>query len=349
VISWGAWPRRPPFSFAVINLACCALLLAATTLSQEARALPQARLAATDYDFGEVRLGQTVSHDFLVRNLGKGVLRIERAELSDSNMSLRAKPIDPGSEGQISLELKTAGMAGVVEAQALVFFNDPLLPKAVLTLRGRVRPSIDLRPFGAVFLAAFKDEPVERVLTLVNNEVDPIAVRRIQSEGSHFVASLKTVELGKVYAVSVRVVPGTPAGRYEETLAIEMSSPAGRVLRVPIHLLVKPDLYAAPDAVDFDEISLEQIRRSVRILDLLKQTVLVKSRRDQFSILSIVCDLPAVIVRQTPPSGHGQTFQIDVSLDPGRLERGPLRGSIVVKTSDAELPELRIPVQGSVR
>src|SRR6266508_558785 len=332
----------------MISPACCILLLTAATLAGEAGAPPQAGLTETDHDFGEVRQGQTVSHDFPVRNLGKGVLRIERAELSRSDMALRARPIEPGSEGKISLELKTAEFAGKIEVQALVFFNDPLLPKAVLTLRGKVRPPIEIRPFGAVFLAAFKDEPVERVLTLVNNEEKPIAVKQIQTEGSHFIASLKTIELGKVYSVSVRMVPGAPVGRYEETLVIEMSSPAGRVLRVPVHLFVKPDLYATPDAVDFGEISLEKVGRSVGILDLLKQTILVKSRRDPFSIVSVVCDLPAVAVRQTP-SSPSQTFRIDVSLNQARLERGPLRGAIVVKTSDSELPELRIPVRGDVR
>jgi len=332
---------------AVFNPACV-LLLTAAAFAGEAGASPQARLTVTDHDFGEVRQGQTVSHDFPVRNLGKGVLRIERAELSRSDMTLRAGPIEPDSEGKISLELKTAEFAGKIEVQALVFFNDPLLPKAVLTLRGRVRPPIEIRPFGAVFLAAFKDEPVERVLTLVNNEAKPISIKPIRTDGSRFTASLKTVEPGKVYSVSVRVIPGTPAGRYEETLVIEAATPEVKVLKIPVHLFVKPDLYAAPDAVDFGEISLEQIRSSAEILDLLKQTILVKSRRDPFSIVSVVCDLPAVTMRQTP-SSPSQTFRIDVSLNQARLERGPLRGAIVVKTSDSELPELRIPVRGDVR
>jgi hypothetical protein len=331
------------------NLACFGFLLAAAVFAGESERLPQAKLVAPDHDFGEVRLGQTVSHDFLVRNLGKGVLKVERAELSLPNMSLRSKPIEPGSEGRISLELKTAGMAGVVEAQALVYFNDPHLPTAVLTLRGRVRPPLEIRPFGSVFLAAFKEEQVEKTLTLVNNEERPVEVKQVRSEGTHFLASLKTIEPGKVYAVSVKVVPGAPVGRYEETLVIEMSSPAGRVLRVPVHLLVKPDLYATPDASDFGEISLEQIRRSVGILDLLKQVILVSSRRDQFSILSIACDLPAVTVRQTPSSGPSRAFRIEVSLNQDRLERGPLRGSILIRTSDPELPELTIPIQGVIQ
>jgi hypothetical protein len=333
----------------VVNPACLGFLLTAAAFAGEAGALPQARLAVTDYDFGEVRLGQTVSHDYPVANLGKGVLKVERSELSLPNMALRAKSIEPGSEGVIRLELKTAGTVGVIEAQALVFFNDPLLPKAVLTLRGRVRPPIELRPFGEVFLAAFKDEPVERVLTVVNNEEKPLAIKEIRAEGNHFLASLKTVEPGKVYTVSIKMAPGVPVGRYEESLVVEVNSPAGRALKVPVHLLVKPDLYATPDAVDFGEISLEQIGRSAEVLDLLNQTILVKGRRDQFSIVSIVCDLPAVTLRQTPSGGPSRTFRIDVSLNRDRLERGPLRGSIVVRTSDTEAPELRIPVQGSVR
>jgi len=333
----------------MVSLACFGFLFTAAAFAGEAGALPQAKLAATDYDFGEVRLGQTVSHDFLVTNLGKGVLKVERAELSLPNMALRAKAIEPGSEGRITLELKTEGTIGLIEAQALILFNDPLLPKAVLTLRGRVRAPIEFRPFGEVFFAAFKDEPVEKVLTVVNNEEKPNAVKQIQSEGGHFLAALKTVEPGKVYAVTVRMVPGTSVGRYEETLAIEMSSPPGRVLKVPVHLLVKPDLYAAPDAADFGEVSLEQIRRSTGILEFLKQVILVTSRRDRFSILSTTCDLPAVTLRQTPSSGPSKTFRIEVSLNPNRLEPGPLRGFILVKTSDPDLPEIKIPIQGDIR
>ncbi|HMF07620.1 MAG TPA: DUF1573 domain-containing protein [Thermoanaerobaculia bacterium] len=325
-------------------------LLASAALGGELDGLPRAALVEPDHDFGEVRLGQTVSHDFLVRNEGKGVLKLERAELSLPNMSLRSAPIEPESEGRVHIELKTAGLAGKVEAQALLFFNDPGLPRgAVLTLRGRVHPPLELRPFGAVFLAAFKDEPVEKVLTLVNNEEKPIEVKQVRSDGSHFVSALKTVEPGKTFDVTVRVVPGTPVGRYEEALVIEMSSPPGRVLRVPVHLFVKPDLYATPDAVDFGEVPLEQLRRSAGMLEMLKQTVLVTSRRDQFSLRSVVCDLPGVTIRQVPPSGPSKTFRIEGSPNPDRLERGPLRGALVVKTSDEELPELKIPVEGVAR
>jgi len=348
----GARGRRAPFPSAVLSLACCGVLLAAAALAGEAGkagAAPQASLAATDYDFGEVGQGQTISHDFLVKNLGKGVLRTERAELSHRNMQLRAPTIGPGSEGRIRLELKTTESAGRIEAQAIVFFNDPLLPKAVLTLRGKVRPPIEFRPFGAVFLAAFKDEPVERVLTVVNNEANPLAIKQIRSEGSHFVAALKTVEAGKVYTVSVRVVPGVPVGKYEETLVIDVSSPTARVLKLPVHLFVKPDLYATPDVADFGPVSLALIRGPGRSQDLLNQTILVTSRRDQFSIVSIVCDVPAVTVRQTPTGGPSRTFQVDVSLNQQRLVRGPLRGSIAVRTSDPDLPELRIPIQSDVR
>lgn len=345
----GARDRRP-FSFvSVIKLACLSFLLTATAFAGETEDLPQASLTETSHDFGEVLLGQTVAHDFPVKNLGKGVLKIERAELSLPNMALRAKAIEPGSEGKIGLELKTAGMAGSIEAQALIYFNDPRLPKAVLTMRGRVRPPIEFLPFGAVYLAAFKDEPVDKVLTVMNHEEKPNAVKQVQSEGTHFLTSLKTVEPGRVYAVTVKVAPGTPVGKYEETLAVEMASPAGRVLKVPVHLFVKPDLYASPDAADFGEFSLDQVRRSAGMQEMLTQTLIVTSRRDQFSILSMVCDQPGVTVRQTPSSGPSKTFRVDVSLNVGRLERGPLSGTIVVKTSDADLPELKIPIRGAVR
>jgi len=138
-------------------------------------------------------------------------------------------------------------------------------------------------------------------------------------------------------------------GKYEETLVIDVSSPAARVLKLPVHLFVKPDLYATPDVADFGPVSLALIRGPGRSQELLNQTILVTSRRDQFSIVSIVCDVPAVTVRQTPTGGPSRTFQVDVSLNQQRLVRGPLRGSIAVRTSDPDLPELRIPIQSDVR
>jgi hypothetical protein len=83
-------------------------------------------------------------------------------------------------------------------------------------------------------------------------------------------------------------------------------------------------------------------------LRLLNQTILVTTRRDQYSIVSIVCDPPSVTVRQTPSSGAGKTIQIDVSLNPDRLEKDRAAPSSS-RPSDAELPELRIPIQGAVR
>ncbi len=40
--------------------------------------VPRAEFSSTAYDFGIVKEGEVVTHDFLVRNSGSGMLRIEK-------------------------------------------------------------------------------------------------------------------------------------------------------------------------------------------------------------------------------------------------------------------------------
>jgi hypothetical protein len=97
---------------------------------------------------------------------------------------------------------------------------------------------------------AFGAEPVLRKLTIRNNETTPLAVTGVHG-GEHGTATVDTVEAGRIYGVSVRAAPQTEPGRYEETITITTDRPGQERITLPVHLWVKPDLHANPDAVDF--------------------------------------------------------------------------------------------------
>ena len=85
----------------------------------------------------------------------------------------------------------------------------------------------------------------------------------------------------------VGVAPGVTSGRYEESLRIEVDGPEAVRLEVPVHLMVKADLYASPDVVDFGDIPLDRAAQAPGVFDLLRQTILVKKRAGEFRIASV--------------------------------------------------------------
>jgi hypothetical protein len=117
---------------------------------------------------------------------------------------------------------------------------------------------------------------------------------------------------------------------------------------IAVNVLIKRDVYANPEVVDFGEVSLDEIRRSPSLLDLLTQTFLVKRRGGPFEIRSVRSDLVALRIAKSP-DGPSQTFRFDVALDPARLERSALNGAIRLETSDPAFPEVIVPVRGVLR
>ena len=324
-------------------------LLAGLLLLGLTAAPPRAEFLETSYDFGTLRQGRTVAHRFLVRNVGAQPLRIEGIEFSQSGMTSRAKPVvAPGATGEIFLEWNTAGFKGVVEAEAVVRTSDPASPNTILRLTGQVRSPIDLLPFGAIFLSAFKDEDAQAALRVVNNEATALAVTRIEPGAAFFQASVHPVEPGKVFEVRVRPAPGLAPGRYDGSLTLETNSAEARVLSIPVHLSLKADLYASPDRVDFGEVSLDRVAREPGLLALLTQTVLLKKRAGSFRVLSVTPDVETLSIDRSPQGPSG-TFRLDVGLAPARLKPGPFSGTIRIRTDDPRHSEIELPVTGTVR
>jgi len=201
--------------------------------------------------------------------------------------------------------------------------------EATVVVKGIVTPPLSIEPIPAVFLSLFKGEKGERLLRVVNNEERPVAVTRVET-GPHVVASLAMVKPGKVFKVAVRPAPDVPVGRYEESLTLKTDNPAASQITLPVHLFVKADLYADPDAVDFGAVRLDQAR-TPGVAALLAETLLVKRREGSFEITSVACDLPAVAVTRSPEA-PSDSFTIDVRLRPETLRPGKLDGTIPIKT-----------------
>jgi len=298
----------------------------------------------TVFDFGKLTQGTPIAHSFTVRNTGDVPLRYDRAELSLPGMRIRVTPavIAPGTEAKATIDWTTTRIAGKVEGVARIRWEDAAIPEVAVTLKGTIVPSIAIEPLPAVFLSAFGGEPVVRNLTIRNNEAKPLAITGVHG-GEHVTVTLDAVEAGRTYAVAVRAAPQTEPGRYEETITLTTDKPGQERITLPVHLWVKPDLYANPDTVDFGTVRQDQLQQP----GVATQAVMLKRRSGNFEIIAVTSDSPMieVIQRSTGPS---ESIRLDVRLHPEPGFRGQLASRIRVRTNDPKFPEIAIPVTGSV-
>ena len=332
-----------PISAVAFALFLSGLLAAAATES------PRALFPTRSHDFGTVTQGAKIVREFTVRNQGTNPLTIEGGELSMPGMKARFNTgIGPGEEARITLEWDTSGVRGEVRGEAGFRLNDPAQPTVTLSLSGVVKLPIEIRPFAAVFFSIWKGESAERSVTIVNNEERPLNILGLKPDGKHFVASLQTVEPGKIYDLLVKIPPETPPGRYTEAVYLESDHPALSRLRIAVNVLVKTEIYTNPEVVDFGVVSLAQLARAPSLLELLTQTLVVRKRLGEFEITAIV-SAPSVLHITQAPIGRSGTFRIDVGLAREKLQPGTITGSIHVQTNDKDFPSLVIPVRGEVK
>ena len=322
------------------------LLSVCATAQIESR---QTLFPETAYDFGTVKQGTKIAHGFTIKNSNAVPLIIQGLEFSMPGMTARFVPlIAPGLDRSIAIEWDTSHIAGEIEGQAIVHFADASQAPVTLRLKGVVQPPLEVLPFPAIFLSAFQGEDNERRLRIVNHQAQPAVLSLTQPSIKHFAATLKVLERGKTYEVVAKIPPDVLPGRYDEELSLSTDTPKPARLTIPVHLFVKPDLYANPDVIDFGTVPVDPMRKDPAILESLTQTFLVKKRDGVFAITKITSELKALDLRKDPPEGDSSTYRIDVALNPQKIEAGKLEGSIEIDTDDKDFPSIRIPVTGRV-
>lgn len=301
------------------------------------------------YDFGTVKQGSKVVHSFMVQNSTATPLTIRSVELSMPGMHARFAPaVAPNAEGRVTLEWDTSHVSGEMAGEATVLFTDSSLPSATLQLTGVVRPPLEILPLPAVFLSSFRGEDNESRLRIVNNEDQPTAISLSAAASKHFTASLTAIEPGRVYELVAKVPAAVLPGRYDEEISLSTDNPKLGSVNIPVHIFVKPDLYANPEAIDFGHVSVEDLRKNPQTRELSTQTFLVKKREGEFEINKVRSDLAGLEVRKNPPHGKSSIYRIDVALNPQKIPAGKLDGFVEVETNDRDFPVIKVPVTGTV-
>jgi hypothetical protein len=115
-------------------LAAAVVLLAAAGLAQGKK--PKAVFKATSHDFGQVKQGDVVSHEFVFKNEGDAPLIVEKVETACGCTAalVSEKRIAPGKEGRIKATFDTRGYFGRPTKYVTLVSNDSENPRRELSL-----------------------------------------------------------------------------------------------------------------------------------------------------------------------------------------------------------------------
>ncbi len=331
---------------AVVIVVWAAAMRAAPQLSTTPRAL----VPNLSHDFGIVEQGSKVAHEFSIQNGGTAPLILMRVSMSAPGMTARMRrSIPPGEQATVTVEW-TASVKGPFEGKAVLEVNDPARPEITFSMTAMVEPAIEIVPYQAVYASVYAGEVGRRTLRIVNRRARPLTISRVERQGDHFEAAITPVESGKLYELTVSVPAATAPGRYSEAVFLYTDDPAMPRLMVPVNVLVKTELYANPETIDFGRVALKEVTNNPSLLDLLLQTLMVRKRVGRFSITSATSDVPFVTVRRSPDGEvSSEAFRIDLALDKDRLRPGPFSGKISVRTDDTQFPEVTVPVRGEIQ
>lgn len=184
--------------------------------------------AALSFDFGRVKQGEVVRHDFVFTNTGTAVLELTSVtpRCGCTTAGDWDRQLAPGRTGAIPLQLRLAGFSGPISKTATVTCNDPRQPTLEREFKAAVWTPFTLTPAIAVFTVSDETAMSEtKVVRIVNHQEEPVTLSGVESGSPSFRAELTTVIPGREFRLRITAVPPYPAAAGSALITVQTSSP----------------------------------------------------------------------------------------------------------------------------
>jgi hypothetical protein len=302
---------------------------------------PKAVFSEARFEFGEVLSGTVVEHDFALRNTGSVPARIEKVSMTTPLLVTQMpKEVLGGTEGKIHFKLDTANLEGKFEGTILVYLNDPALPQARLSFSGHIVPAIELSPRPAFFVAGQRGHGNRAAIEIVNHESEPLRVEKIEYPAQRFTTQLEALKPGQHYRLSLALKPDGPGGRAADTILIRTSSKRMPLLKVGANTYLYERVHAFPDVVDFGTWRAAEASGAA-------VTLMIHQEGGSDFKAQLSSDVPGLGLK-AERGPKKDRYQVEITLVSEKVRVGPMKGSIVIDTNDAEFPRVVVPVSGQI-
>ncbi|MFZ2054181.1 MAG: DUF1573 domain-containing protein [Candidatus Aminicenantales bacterium] len=229
------------FTLAVIALA--AALISADAIPASGQ--PSIKFKETSWNFGRVKQGELLSHEFVFGNEGDATLIIQKVTTTCGCTAalLSADKIPPGKEGKIEIKFDTRGYGGQVSKLLYVDSNDPNQARQELQVTADIEtppaPRIELDPYNYDAGLVVEGEGILANLKVMNKGELELKVE-FNHRSATYASGGKPVSLplkiaaGKEVTVDVRIPTRDRTGVVREYLLIKSNDPLRTTLSLYI-------------------------------------------------------------------------------------------------------------------
>lgn len=176
---------------------------------------PRIQFDLLDYDFGHVKIGTKVKHDYVFTNTGDATLKIASIVpgCHCTTVGEWTHEVEPGKTGVIPIQFDSTGFPGPIVRTPMVSCNAKGQPSVQLRLHGTVIKPLEVTPQYLSFtISPDSDEQTNGVVHIVNNEDEPLVLMPPTSSESNFTADLVTKVPGKNFDLIIKTVPPLRTG-----------------------------------------------------------------------------------------------------------------------------------------
>ena len=237
-----------------VALAVICILLPALAAWPAAEAKkPKIVVDRDTWDFGRVKQGDTLNHEFVFRNAGEAVLNVKNVETSCGCTAalVTENKLAPGKQGRVKVSFSTAGYGGQVTKYVFLDSDDPDQPRLQLQVKADVetppQPKMELQPYTIEVGLILKDEPFEAEVVIRNAGQLELSV-----EAEHKTASFSSggkplsfplkLAAGKEKAVTIKLALPQRVGLLREYVLFRSNDPARQAVSLALNgYIVTPE------------------------------------------------------------------------------------------------------------
>jgi hypothetical protein len=190
------------------------------------------------HDFGAVEQGVPVEHLFVLKNTGRGMVRIERPQSSCGCTVAAAEGqlLNRDQLTSVRVRLDTAALAGRTTKTVTVRTSDPRTPAVLLVLRGVVLTDLTVTPTPIYLGHVFRGDPARHELVVAPGRPGPTgySVSSVETDSDAIRAYVVQGDTPGQQKVIVELAADAPSGRFNDRVMIHTTSPRQPVITVPI-------------------------------------------------------------------------------------------------------------------
>ena len=299
---------------------------------------PVARVDSSVHNFGEVWTNQTLEHAFVITNVGDKPLKILQVKPSCGCTVAGPYPreIKPGESGDFPFRLNSSRLHGKFSKSISIKTSDPKKGQMRLSLTGRVKHFIEATPNIAQFGRVQSDTVRTKTIKIKNNtnKKMKLTLSPQMVESKTFNAELNEVTPGILYELKVTAQPPYQPKLNRHLVKIDTNLDEQKSIDIICMANYPPRVEFMPDSIVVRPVSRDVIRK-VRVRNNGEQAV---------NVLSAKADDEAIKV-ETRPIQAGKQYELTITI-PAEYEPATASNpTILVKTDDAEMPELRLPIR----